>query len=134
MKFIGLKLLIVILEITAFLLITPCLIFVGWAFFNDDHMFNGQSLTQAGIALAVVGGVLLTGLLIGAIASLLNLLLAIEKNTADIAANTRRPTPVQVRPIKPSWFKQVFTPIRPSVPAVATTAEPLPISPEAPTI
>ena len=90
MKFIGLRIFITILEVLAFVLIAPCLVVIGWALFGGDHPLNGQSLTQAAIAIAVVGGVLLMGIVVAALAGLLNLLLAIERNTANAAENTAR--------------------------------------------
>jgi hypothetical protein len=90
MKFIGLRVFIAILELIAFVLIVPCLVVIGWALFGGEHPLSGQSLTQAAIAIAVVGGVLLMGIVIAAMASLLNLLLAIERNTASAAGNAAR--------------------------------------------
>ncbi|MGA9974412.1 MAG: hypothetical protein WBP98_06390, partial [Candidatus Sulfotelmatobacter sp.] len=90
MKFIGLRIFITILEVIAFVLIAPCLVAIGWALFGGDHPLNGQSLTQAAIAIAVVGGVLFMGIVVAALAGLLNLLLAIERNTANAAENTAR--------------------------------------------
>ncbi|MGA7422231.1 MAG: hypothetical protein WBW77_06075, partial [Candidatus Sulfotelmatobacter sp.] len=74
MKFIGLRIFITILEVIAFVLIAPCLVAIGWALFGGDHPLNGQSLTQAAIAIAVVGGVLFMGIVVAALAGLLNLL------------------------------------------------------------
>ncbi len=90
MKFIGLRVFIAILELIAFVLIVPCLVVIGWALFGGEHPLSGQSLTQAAIAIAVVGGVLLMGIVVAAMASLLNLLLAIERNTASAAENAAR--------------------------------------------
>jgi hypothetical protein len=90
MKFIGLRVFIAILQLIAFMLIVPSLLVIGWALFGGEHPLNGQSLTQAAIAIAVVGGVLLMGIVVAAIASLLNLLVAIERNTATAAENTAR--------------------------------------------
>jgi hypothetical protein len=130
MKFLGLKIFISMLEVIAFLLITPCLIVIGWALFSDNHLFSWQSLAQGAVALAVVGGVLLAGLVVGALASLLNLLLAIERNTADIVANTRRESISIPEPPKTSWIKQVFTPVRPSMPTEPTSEQaPIPTQP-----
>jgi hypothetical protein len=62
----------------------------------------------------------LSGLVIGAFASLLKLLLAIERNTAEIAENTAPPhesvplTPEEEVKNK-SWIRTVFTPVRPSI-------------------
>jgi hypothetical protein len=95
MKFLGLRIFIAILELIAFLLITPCLIVIGWALFGGEHPLSGQSLTQAAVVVAVVGGVLLMGIVVAAIASLLNLLLAIERNTANAAKNTARTVETQ---------------------------------------
>jgi hypothetical protein len=90
MKFLGLRIFIAILELIAFLLITPCLIVIGWALFGGEHPLSGQSLAQTAIVIAVVGGLLLMGIVIAAIASLLNVLLAIERNTANVAENRTR--------------------------------------------
>ena len=64
MKFLGLKIFIWILEVAAFLLITPCLIVIGWALFGGDRPLSGRSLVQAAIAVGVVGGVLLIGVVL----------------------------------------------------------------------
>ena|SRR5580658_404499 len=90
MKFIGLRVFIAILELIAFVLIVPCLVVIGWALFGGEHPLSGQALTQVAIAIAVVGGVLLMGIVVAAMASLLNLLLAIERNTASAAENAAR--------------------------------------------
>jgi hypothetical protein len=90
MKFLGLRIFIAILELIAFVLIMPCLIVIGWVLFGGEHPLSGQSLTQAAIVVAVVGGVLLAGIVVAAIASLLNLLLAIERNTANAAESAAR--------------------------------------------
>jgi hypothetical protein len=101
MKFLGLKIFIAILELIAFLLITPCLIVIGWALFGGQHPLSGQSLAQTAIVIGVVYGVLFMGIVIAAIASLLNLLLAIERNTAAAAENTARV--VETEPKQLNW-------------------------------
>jgi|HubBroStandDraft_1064217.scaffolds.fasta_scaffold25152_5 hypothetical protein len=109
MKFIGLRVFIAILGLIAFVLIAPCLVVIGWTLFGGEHPLSGQSLTQAAIAIAAVGAVLLMGIVVAAIASLLNLLLAIERNTASAAENTARIGEIQATTETPSqipWFQR----------------------------
>jgi hypothetical protein len=106
LKFIGLRVFIAILQLIAFMLIVPPLIVIGWALFGGEHPLNGQSLTQAAIAIAVVGGVLLMGIVVAAIASLLNLLLAIERNTATAAENTARIGETEIKTETPALSRR----------------------------
>ncbi|SRR5579871_1213852 len=115
MKFVGLKIFIAILEVAVFLIIVPWLILVGWALFGDRPPLTG---VQVGISIAALCYVLISALVIGAFVSLLKLLLAIERNTAQIAENTApaRESLPDTQEGKSSWLETVFTPVRPSTP------------------
>ena len=108
MKFLGLKIFIAILQFTAFVLIMPSLIVIDWALFSGEHPLSGQSLTHAAIVIGVVSGVLFMGVVAAAIASLLNLLLAIERNTAAAAENTARIEETQPRTEAPSVIRPLL--------------------------
>ncbi len=118
MKFLGLKIFIGILELMAFLLITPCLIIIASVLFDSDHPFSLQSIEQSAVAAAIVSGALFIGVVILALAQLLNVMICIEHNTAVVMHNTASLVP-PAPPRRPFWqsVREWFRPVRASVPA-----------------
>ena len=88
MRFIGLKIFIWTLKLAAFCLIVPSLIVIGWALTSE-----GSAVQVAGstlVAAICVGGAIFVGVLIAAFAGVLELLICIERNTANASENTAR--------------------------------------------
>src|SRR5579863_5515954 len=74
MKFLGLKIFVCMLEVAAFALITPCLIVIAIVLVDPDQRLNWQFVVQSAVAVALVGGVLFAGVVMLALAQLLQVM------------------------------------------------------------
>ncbi len=94
MKFLGLRIWISILKLISFFLIVPCVGLICWGILGPSEGeirgYVDRYPAVVAVAIATIVSVLLGGLLILALAQLLEMGIYIEKNTANIAKSTAR--------------------------------------------